>query len=79
MLYVDNHDYSQFASRLLQGINNGVSAVAYGEGITLIIKNSVNPIADNPLTPEEIGEAAAKKIFDNVVKSVINLVKDVIL
>lgn len=76
---VDNHDYSQFASRLLQGINDGVSAVAYGEGITLIIKNSVNPIADNPLTPEEIGEAAAKKIFDNVVKSVINLVKDVIL
>ena len=75
---VDNHDYSQFASRLLKGINDGVSAVAYGEGLTLIIKNSVNPIADQHMSGQDIQEIGVKKIFDNLVKASINLVKDII-
>ena len=76
---VDNHDYSQFASRLLSGINDGVSAVAYGEGLNLIIKNSVNPIANQHMAPEKMQEIGINKIFDSFVKASIRLVKDVII
>ncbi len=76
---VDNHDYSQFASRLLSGINDGVCAVAYGEGLSLIIKNSVNPIANQHMSGEKIQEIGINKIFDNFVKASIRLVKDVIV
>ena len=73
---VDNHDYSQFASRILKGINDGVGAVGYGEGIKLIIKNSISPIQ---YTPEEIRKIGINKIFDNFVKASIRIVKDVII
>ena len=76
---VDNHDYSQFASRLLSGINDGVCAVGYGEGLKLIIKNSVNPIANQRMAPEKIQAMGVNKIFDNFVKASIKIVKYLIV
>jgi len=76
---VDNHDYSQFASRLLSGINDGVCAVGYGEGLNLIIKDSVSPVPIKPMTGKEIQAMGVNKIFDNFVKASIKIVKQIIV
>lgn len=76
---VDNHDYSQFASRLLSGINDGVCAVGYGEGLKLIIKDAVSPAPIKPMSAKDIQAMGVNKIFDNFVKASIKIVKYLIV
>lgn len=76
---VDQHDYGEFATRLLSGINDGVGAVALGEELAHVIENSVRPVDNHRLSPEEVGKMAVELIFDKVVEKALELVKDVIL
>ena len=75
---VDNHDYSQFASRLLSGINDGVGAVAFGDQLAKTIENSVRPVEIHHLSPEEVKDMAIEMIFDDFVARSIASLKDVI-
>lgn len=72
---VDHHDYSTFTKRLISGINDGISAVTYGETIRGIIKDGkIKPIDE--LTKAEINKKAFNILLNHFLKKNMNLVKD---
>ena len=70
---VDNQDYSQFASRLFNGINDGLAAVTYGEKFNILITN-IHPT----YSPADVGKMATNVIFDKTVKAALSLIKDIV-
>ncbi|SDA71205.1 carboxypeptidase-like regulatory domain-containing protein [Methanobrevibacter millerae] len=70
---VDNQDYSQFASRLFNGINDGLAAVTYGEKFNILITN-IPPT----YSPADVGKMATNVIFDKTVKAVLSIIKDIV-
>lgn len=72
---VDNHDYEQFASRVLKGINDGVAAVAYGDELANTIKDALSPVK----VKVEVKDMATELIFDKLVEKALDFVKDFIL
>lgn len=71
----DNHDYSEFADKLIHGISTGINAVAFGEAINeYVTEGRIIPIHEK--TAAEIQQMAVERVFDEFTSRNLDFIKD---
>ena len=67
----DREDYSEFWSKVLEGVNVGLDAATYGEAVQEIVNNEDHKIA--PIADDDLYEAGMDLLYDEFISRTVEL------